>query len=401
MTLPLEGIRVVEIGALVAAPFTTACLASLGADVIKAEPVDGDRARRNVMPEAPDDISPAFISSNAGKRSIGISLSSAEGQQILLTLVRSADVVVDNFKPGGLAAKGIDAEALCAARPGLIWASISGFGQDGEDAARKAVDPIIQAETGVVSVTGPPGEIGYQAGFHFIDHACGHVVAGKIMAALLRRAKTGQGARITQSLFEIAVNLQASVFAEYLVAGVVPRPNGNANRSAAPADVYATSDGAIMIVAATDGDWVRVCEVLGRPELVADERFAVRLSRITHYREARGRTGEVNPPVRHRLALRRAARGGPGAGRIRDYAEVMASAEVTENGLLCDVVDERGRRYRNIRPIYSDSDLGVSPDRMPGLSEHAAEILAEIGRGDDLADLVGRGIVAAPAGSPG
>lgn len=391
-TGPLDDIRVLELGSMVAAPFAAAALGSLGADVVKVEPLTGDPARGFAPMAAPDHVAPAFLASNAGKRSIALDLATDDGRDIVLKLIARSDIVIDNFRPGGLVRRGIDADALCAQHPRLIWVSVSGYGQHGPNADRSAVDQIIQAEAGVVAVTGPPQGFGYRAGFHVVDHATAHVIAAKCLAALLERGRTGRGRRIRQALYDVALSLQSTSFAEYFVTGNNPRRTGNASPLSAPSDIVRTKDGAIMLVAYLEPHWNRMCTLIGRVDLLTDPRFLGRANRVKN-RELL--VEELEQTTRQFTSEHLAGmleEAGVMVGRVLTYDTIAASDEVTQNHLFTAVTSPEGHTYSAIRSVY---DTAEKPRllALPGLGQHTREILAELGDDARFEQMLAGGVI--------
>lgn len=386
----LKGVRVVELSSMIAVPYAAANLVSLGAEVVKVEPLSGDPARAFSSMAAPERIAPAFLAANGGKRSLSVDLATPEGREIILDLVAGADVVLDNLRPGGLASRDIEPDALCAVHPQLIWLSVSGFGADGPGAQRRAVDQIIQAESGIVAATGPPSGPGWRAGFHVVDHAAAHVIVAKVLAALLSRERTGRGSRLMQSLYQVGLSLQATAVAEYTISGRVAERTGNASPLSAPSDAVRTRDGAIMLVAYLEPHWRRLCATIGRLDLLADERFVGRANRVAHRLElvAELECATVDFTTDELAAL--LEREEIMVGRIYGYDRVVSSEEVLQNGLLMSVHAEE-RDYRAVASVYARPDDGTRIPAIPALGEHTREILAELGR--DPGPLIDRGVV--------
>lgn len=392
-TGPLAGIRVVEMGSMVAIPYASANLAALGAEVVKIEPTSGDPTRSFVSITAQDHVAPAFLASNANKRSIAIDLQSEEGLQIALDLIATADVVMDNFRPGGLARRGFDVESLLARQPRLIWVSIGGYGQAGRNAQRSVVDQILQSESGVVAVTGPPDSLGYRVGFHVIDHAAAHVIVAKVLAALFERERTGNGQRIYQSMFDVALALQATSYAEYFVNRRNPVRSGNSSPLSAPSDACRTKDGAIMLVAYLEPHWEKMCTIIGRPDLLADPRFKGRTARVTNRGDLVGELERTTLEYTSEDLATMLDEAGVMVGQILQYDEVVASDEVQANQRVTDVERWDGHVYGSIRSVYDDGEAPRS-GRLPALGEHTEEIMRELGREADVDRLLAAGVLA-------
>ncbi|MEV0109792.1 CoA transferase [Nocardia sp. NPDC050799] len=388
----MDGVRVIELGSMVAVPFAAAGFAALGADVIKVEPLTGDPTRAFTSMRAPDDIAPAFLASNAGKRSVALDLTHPDGLETLLALIAGADVVLDNLRPGGLRRRGLDVDALLVRHPQLTWVSVSGFGDRGPGSGRSAVDQVIQAESGIVSVTGPPTGAGYRVGFHVVDHAAAHAIVARVLAALLRRGRTGAGERIRLSLYQVALSLQSTAFAEYFVTGAEPARTGNASPLSAPSDAVRTSDGWIMLVAYLEPHWNALCRLIDRPELLTDPRFVGRDARVRHRGELIAELERSTCTSTTDTLADRLEAAGIMVGRVRRYPEVAHSAEVTDNEFLAEVDLPGGITHEAIRSLYDGP--GSAARVLPRLGEHTREVLAEIGA--DTEDLVARKIAGVP-----
>ncbi len=284
---PLAGIRVVELARILAGPWCGQVLADLGAEVVKVErPGAGDDTRHWGPPfvTAPDG-SPRdaayFHATNRGKRSVAIDIASAEGQAQVRALVAQADVVIENYKVGGLAKYGLDHAALSAVRPGLVTCSITGFGQDGPYAHRAGYDFIIQAMGGAMSLTGEPDGAPQKAGIAYADIFTGVYSAVAILAALRRRDQTGAGAHIDMALLDTQVAVLGNQALNWLASGTVPTRMGNGHANLTPYQTFETADGALVIAVGNDGQFARLCAVLGL-DLHLDPRFATNPARVVH-----------------------------------------------------------------------------------------------------------------------
>lgn len=384
----LEGVRVVELGSFVAVPFAAANMSAMGADVIKVEALAGDPTRAFSSVKAPGDVAPAFLASNWGKRSIALDLTAPRGIGALLELIATADVVMDNLRPGGLRRRGLDVEALMMQHPGLTWVSVSGFGDRGPSAQRSAVDQVVQAESGIVSVTGPSAGSGYRVGFHVVDHAAAHVIIARVLAALLRRGRTGVGERIRLSLYEVALSLQSTSFAEYFVSGEDPERTGNASPLSAPSDSVRTSDGWIMLVAYLEPHWNALCTLLERTELLSDPRFVGRDARVAHRAELIQEVERSTSLVTTDELAARLEAAGIMVGRVRRYHEIATSGEVADNDWLWLVGVPDLAARQGVRSLYDVGSLGAPA--LPRLGEHTREVLEEAGV--DVDALVTKGV---------
>jgi len=334
MEKPLAGLKVVELARILAGPWAGQLLADLGAEVVKVErPGGGDDTRAWGPPFAEDGSAAYFHSCNRGKSSVAIDLESAEGQAQVHDLVRDADVLIENFKVGGLAKYGLDFAALSGANPRLVYCSITGFGQDGPYAGRAGYDLVIQAMGGIMDLTGEPDGPPLRAGVAFADIFTGVYATSAILAALRGRDATGKGCHIDMALLDVQVAVLANQAMNYLIGGEVPHRMGNAHLNIAPYQAYAVADGHVIVAAGNDGQFARLCALLAIPD---DPKFATNADRVRE-REA------LNALLVPAIALRRrdeflAALAGAGvpAGPINDLAQVFADPQVVSRGLRID-----------------------------------------------------------------
>lgn len=335
---PLAGIRVVELARILAGPWCGQLLADLGAEVVKVErPGAGDDTRHWGPPfvTAPDGgnrDAAYFHATNRGKASVAIDIATAGGQDRVRALVADADVVIENYKVGGLARYGLDHGALSVVRPGLITCSITGFGQTGPYAHRAGYDFIIQAMGGAMSLTGEPGGPPQKAGVAYADLFTGVYSAVAILAALRRRDLTGEGAHIDMALLDTQVAVLGNQALNWLAGDTVPTRMGNGHANLAPYQAFETADGALVIAVGNDGQFARLCAVLGLA-LHRDARFATNPARVVHRRE-------LIPAVQAAVAGWRKAdlyealeAAGIPAGPINALDEVFADPQVVARGM--------------------------------------------------------------------
>jgi crotonobetainyl-CoA:carnitine CoA-transferase CaiB-like acyl-CoA transferase len=292
MAAALDGVKVLDLSRVLAGPWAGQVLGDLGADVVKVErPGQGDDTRAWGPPWVDDGgdgerVSAYYLCANRNKRSIAIDIADAEGQALVRRLAARADVLIENFKVGGLKAYGLDYASLKAVKPGLVYCSITGFGQTGPYAARAGYDAMIQAMGGLMSITGrPDGEPGggpQKVGVALTDVLTGLNAVIAILAALRHRDRTGEGQWIDLALLDVQVSSLANQASSYLVSGVVPRRMGNAHPSIAPYQDVPTADGYMLLAIGNDGQFARFCAVAGHPEWAADPRFATNPSRVAH-----------------------------------------------------------------------------------------------------------------------
>ncbi|WP_219412461.1 CaiB/BaiF CoA transferase family protein [Pseudonocardia nigra] len=327
---PLAGVRVIEFGQYIAVPGAAQILADQGATVIKLEPPSGEPSRA-----LPGYGLAMFQAYNRGKRMVTIDLKTAAGRAAAEALVLDADVVLSNLRPGAMQAYGLGARELRAARPELICVELTGFGDSDGTVRRPGLDIAAQAESGIMWVTGPAGDEPQRVGFPVVDAASAAVIAQAVTAALVGRGRTGEGAEIRVSLLDVAISLQAPNWMEYALTGVPPRRKGNGQPGAAPAaDVIAVADGYVVISAYTPAHWKVLCELIGRPDLVADPRFATSPARVAN----RAAMHEV---LSGTLSGRTKAEcvdmlvgAGLVAGSIKTYPEVLADRQAQPHGIF-------------------------------------------------------------------
>ncbi|SBV34713.1 putative enzyme [uncultured Sphingopyxis sp.] len=339
MPKPLEGIRVVELARVLAGPWCGQLLADLGAEVVKVErPGAGDDTRSWGPPfirgADGENLGAAYYhSTNRGKAGVAIDIARAEGQAAARELIAGADVVIENYKVGGLAKYGLDPAKLRADFPRLVVCSITGFGQTGPYAHRAGYDFIIQAMGGAMSLTGEPDGAPQKAGIAYADIFTGMYSAVAILAALRRRDVTGTGAHIDMALLDCQVGVLANQAANYLASGVPPRRMGNGHANVVPYQAFATADGQLVIAVGNDGQFGRLCAVLGAPGWAGDRRFATNAARLANRAElipllaAKIAGWEAQP-----LSVALEAEGVP-AGPINDLAGVFADPQVLARGM--------------------------------------------------------------------
>ena len=375
---PLAGLKVLELARILAGPWAGQTLADLGADVIKVESPAGDDTRRWGPPfvAAADggDLSAAYFHAcNRGKRSIVADFADARDLAKVKGLARRADVVIENFKVGGLERFGLDHASLSAINPGLVYASITGFGQDGPYAARAGYDFLVQGMGGAMSVTGDPAGQPTKAGYPAADLFAGLYATIAILTALRRRDTTGEGAWIDCALLDTQVAVMSSQALACLVAGRAPERLGNVHPSIAPYEVFAASDGHIIIAVGNDGQFHRLADAIGAPELATDPRFATNPLRVAN------RAALVPALTEHTVRLPKAAllarleRATVPAGPINDLAEAFADPQVRHRGMQVDLPcpPAAGGTVPGVRtPIMIDRRAALSPKPSPRLGEH-------------------------------
>ncbi len=328
---PLSGLRVVELARILAGPWAGQTLADLGADVIKVEAPAGDDTRRWGPPfiaREDDKTAAYFHSCNRGKRSVVIDFRTPEGLADLKALIASADVVIENYKVGGLAKYGLDYASLSADHPSLIYCSITGFGQDGPYAHRAGYDYIIQGMSGLMSVTGDPDGQPQKVGVALTDVLTGVYASTAILAALHQRQVTGTGQQVDMSLLDVATSCMANQNLNYLATGTAPQRLGNAHPNLAPYQVMDCADGWLIIAVGNDGQFQRFCALLGDADMAADEAYATNADRVSNRAAMTERLTKATMRFTKTELLAACEAHGVPAGPINDMADVFADPQI-------------------------------------------------------------------------
>lgn len=373
----LAGLRVIDLTQVMAGPFCTMLLADLGADVIKIEPPAGDSTR--TMPGAVGTDSPSFNAVNRGKRSVVVNLKTAAGVDILRQLAASADVLVENYRPGVMEALGLDYGRLSASNPRLIYASISGYGQSGPMKNKGGFDLVAQGVSGIMSVTGEPGGAPVKSGIPLTDLGAALFATVGILAALEHRHHTGLGQHVDTSLLDAGVGLSVWEATQYFSGRGIPERLGSAHRMSAPYQAFRCADGFITIGGANDRTFARLCDVLGHHEWIEAPEFKTDGQRIAHRAELASRIESITTtqPRSHWLALFDAS--SIPCGPINDYEQVFQDPQVIAREL---VVEVEHPTLGAIRALGSPIKLSATPPnvrrRAPLLGEHTQEVLREI-----------------------
>jgi CoA:oxalate CoA-transferase len=395
MTLPLEGIRVIDLGQIYAAPYCTLQLAYMGADVIKIEPPGSGELLRH--PEAsPGGVNYSFLMLNAHKKSVTLNLKHRRGREIALALLESADVLVENYLEGVMESFGLGYEQIAARFPRLIFASGKGYGSDSRWARLGSMDNTVQASSGFISVTGF-AERGVKTSATFIDMGTGsHLVSG-ILAALIQRGRTGRGQKIEVAMLDVAIPALTSVLAPVLQGRHFKRL-GNRHWGACPTNVYPASDGEILIFCLTEAHFRSVARLMGREDLLSDPRYATHGTRLRIADEVDGLVAAWSAKFARDEMVAKLIEAGVPCAPVRTVEEVVADPEVAQRGMLIDSdCPARGP----IRVVGSPIKLsaaaqpsGASLRRPPNLGEHTAEVLESIGIGaTELQRLRDEGVV--------
>jgi crotonobetainyl-CoA:carnitine CoA-transferase CaiB-like acyl-CoA transferase len=377
----LAGLRVLELTQIMAGPFCGQVLADMGADVVKVEPPEGgDQSRHSLGFTMTGDDTAAFMAVNRNKRSVALDLKDDAQRQVFLQLVRTADVLVENYRPGVADRLGVGWEALEAVNPRLIYASVSGFGQTGPYAMRPGYDLIAQGLAGVMSVTGEPGGEPVKCGIPIGDLSAGLFCAVGILSALAARERTGRGQRVDTSLFEGALALSIWETAELWATGRVPAPLGSAHRLTAPYQALRTRDGHITVGGNNQRLWERLCRALGREDLVDDPRFATNDARMEHRPalvaelESALAAGDTDSWVEALLTA------GVPAGPIHDYRQVFDDPHTQARAMEVELEHPVEGTIKALGiPVKLSDTPGTIRRAAPLLGEHTAEVLREAG----------------------
>jgi crotonobetainyl-CoA:carnitine CoA-transferase CaiB-like acyl-CoA transferase len=373
MTAPLTGVKVVELARILAGPWAGQTLADLGADVLKIEAPEGDDTRRWGPPfiQRDDDRSAAYFhATNRGKRSVTCDFRTAEGQALVRRLVADADVVIENFKVGGLAKYGLDYDSLKSVNPRLIYCSITGFGQDGPYAHRAGYDFIIQGMAGLMSVTGEPDGQPQKVGVAVTDIFTGIYAATAILAALHQRHSSGLGQHVDMALMDVAVGIMANQSMNYLATGISPRKMGNAHPNLAPYAVFECADGWLILATGNDGQYQRLCKILGLDSLATAPNFLTNADRVQNRADLTERLTAATQKWTRADLLAACEDAGVPAGQINDLAEVFADPQIVARQMQIAPGGIPG-----VRSPFRFSGADLSLDRpAPKLGEHQDEI---------------------------
>ena len=381
---PLENIRILDLTNVLAGPFCCHQLAHMGAEVIKVEvPRSGDLARQlGADPELNEKfMGVSFLAQNSGKKSITINLKAEEGKDLFKKMVRTADVVVENFRPGVMDRLKVGYETLIKENPSLVYCAISGFGQDGPLKDLPAYDQIIQGMSGVMSITGNRDNAPLRVGYPMADTIGGMTAAFAISSTLYNR-KGNEGCFLDISMLESVISTMGWVVSNYLVAGKSPEPMGNDNFTASPSGTLNTGDGLINIAANKQEQFEAVCDVVGRSDLKEDPRFTKRQSRLEHREELKNLLEEAMSSNDARTWRDRLNAKGVPAGCVVNVEDALGHEQIASRGMIATFDDTPGvdREIKIARPgVKLNGNPIVTTTPPPALGQHTDELLMELG----------------------
>ncbi|MDL2408372.1 CaiB/BaiF CoA-transferase family protein [Rhizobium calliandrae] len=382
---PLSGIRVIELARVLAGPWAGQMLADLGADVIKVENPDGGDDTRHWGPpfvEGKDgqNLSAAYYhSANRGKRSIVADLKTEEGQTLVRRLVKTADVLIENFKLGGLAKYALDYESLKKINPKLVYCSITGFGQTGPYAGLAGYDYIVQGMSGFMSITGEPDGQPMKAGVAIADIFTGIYAVSAIEAALIHALKTGEGQLVDMALLDVQSAVLANQNLNYLISGKAPTRLGNAHPNISPYEVVPTADGYLILAVGNDGQFRRLCAILGIEVKANDERYATNKARVSHRDDVRAFISAKTLSWKKADLLKACEDNAVPAGAINTIEDMFADPQIEARGLRIDLEDAAGTVIPSVRtPVVLSQTPLIYRRPSPRLGEHQEEVLAEL-----------------------
>ncbi len=390
MPKPLAGLRVLELARVLAGPWAGQLLADLGADVIKVERQGTGDDTRGWGPPFVQGVdgkpigSAYFHSANRGKRSIEMDFESADGRRIVRKLAARSDVLIENFKVGGLAKFGLDYKSLAGECPRLIYCSVTGFGQDGPYAKRAGYDLMAQGMGGIMDLTGMADGEPTRIGIPVSDIFTGIYSVVGILAALAQREKTGKGAYVDTALVDSTVGVLSNQALNYLVSGKVPKRIGNAHANIVPYQVFPAADGHVIVATGNDNQYVKFCNALGAPELAQNPAYKDNIGRLQHREELIGKLSALTARMRRDDLLGKLEAQGVPAGPINDLEQVFNDRQVIHRGMKLTLPSAaaKGGTIPGVRtPIVIDGWKAASERPSPRLGEHSAEILKEIGEG--------------------
>ena len=402
---PLAGVKVLELARILAGPWAGQVFADLGAEVIKVEAPAGDDTRGWGPPfvEGLDEENPSaayFYSCNRGKRSVTVDFRGPEGQEIIRRMAAEADILIENFKVGGLAKYGLDYESLKAVNPGLVYCSITGFGQSGPYAARAGYDFMIQGMGGIMDLTGQPGGEPTKVGVAFADIFTGLYSVIGVLAALRHRDATGEGQQVDMSLLDSQVGVLANQAMNYLVSGRAPTRMGNAHPNIVPYQVFPSSDGHLIIAVGSDNQFQKLCAILGATDIAAEPAYADNAGRVANRDRLVARIAEYTKAFTRDDLLARLAAAHVPAGPINTVADVFDDPQVVHRGMRIDLPEGEGDNA-TVPGVRTPITLSGTPlsyrHASPKLGADTRAVLTGLGYGEEeIAALAEAGVIRRP-----
>jgi len=376
---PLTGLRVLDFGQVLALPYTGMMLADQGAEVIKVEPLTGDPSRKYMPPDVGGE-SPFYLSVNRNKLSVALDLKSDSGRDAVLAMVAGADVVLENFRPGVMDRFGLGYDVLSAINPGLIYCAVSGYGRSGPMKDRAGYDPIAQAESGIMAITGEPDGPATRVGVSIVDVVTGIFSAQAVTAALYARKETGKGQVIESTLFATAVNLLSNFSNQSLLAGDDPTRIGSGSQAAQPAGVFQTADSEFMLTIAAEHMYKKFCDkVLERPEMATDPRYKTNKMRVTNRLQLADDLNAIFATRSTAEWLERMRAEGIPSGEILSVRDALASPMADAVNLISTAPHSTLGDLKILNPTYSFSGTPVREHIAPPLlGQHTREVLRDV-----------------------
>jgi crotonobetainyl-CoA:carnitine CoA-transferase CaiB-like acyl-CoA transferase len=377
---PLAGIRVIDFTRVLAGPYCTMTLGDLGAEIIKVESPEGGDDTRNFRPPEAGGQSTYFLMMNRNKQSLALDIAKPEGQAVIRDLVKDADVVIENFRTGVMARRGLDYESLAVINPRLVYCAISGYGRTGPFAERAGYDPIVQAEAGFMALNGEPDGEPLRTGISIMDIITGLFAAQAILAAIIERGPSGRGQAIDVPLYDTALNMLGQAASGYLNAGQVMGRAGNSNLVAQPVGAFECADGLVMLAMTTDALFRRfAAEVLGEPDFASRPEFADNSARLANRALLTQELNRILKTDRRDAWIAKAYRAGIPAGPIRGVDEALDSDETRGRNLIVEMEHPTAGR---VRGLASPMHLSKTPVRAskaaPLLGQHTEQVLRDV-----------------------
>lgn len=375
---PLEGVRVIDLSQVMAGPYCSMLLADMGAEVIKVEPPQGENTR--TWPPYKGGESAAFMAINRNKKGISLNLKSEEGKKVFYDLIKSADVIVENFRPGVVKRLGVDYDTLSEINPKLIYCSISGFGQSGPYSSRGGYDLILQGMTGIMSITGEPGGNPVKCGLPIIDLGTAMFAAYGILSALYARTSTNEGQFIDASLYDTGIALSVWESTQYWHTGETPEATGSGHRLSAPYQAVKASDGHFTVGADAPHHWIDFCEIIGRPEMLEDDRFIDNEQRIKHLDILIEKIEEKTVEHSRNYWIEKFEEVGIPAGSINTYPESLTNPHTLARDMVCEVDHPTAGKVNALGiPVKLSKNPGLVKKAAPMKGEDSDAILKELG----------------------